>query len=66
MEVEVREFENGKVTYKSDYIEVKEIEKDGKRFRLVERTAGRGKMARKLPSLIEVFEKGKWKRIGEV
>jgi len=54
------------VTKESDYLEVREIEIDGKKYRRVVQFAGRGRTRRELPAKYQVFENGKWKPIEEI
>ena len=51
------------VTYSSPYLTVRELEVEGRRYRLLQRFAGSGKQKRELPKVVEVLEESGWRRL---
>jgi inosine/xanthosine triphosphate pyrophosphatase family protein len=51
------------VTYSSDYMEVRETEIEGKRYRLLQQFAGAGKQRRALVPVVQVLKDNKWRRV---
>jgi hypothetical protein len=51
------------VTYSSSYLTVRELEVEGRRYRLLQRFAGSGKQRRELPKVVEVLEEGGWRKL---
>jgi inosine/xanthosine triphosphate pyrophosphatase family protein len=51
------------VTYSSDYIEVREAEVEGKKYRLLQQFAGAGKQRRALAPVVQVLKDDKWRRV---
>jgi len=53
------------VTYSSNYFEVRELQVEGRRYRLVKQFAGNGKQRRCLPLRIEAYNpmKERWEKL---
>ncbi len=49
----LEKLKNSSVTYSSDYFEVRELETNGEKYRLVKQFAGSGKQKRQLPLRVE-------------
>jgi len=51
------------VSYSSDYVEVREMEIEGKRYRLVKQFAGRGRTRRELAPVLQRLDGEHWRRV---
>jgi len=51
------------VSYSSDYLEVRETEIEGKRYRLIKQFAGRGRTRRELAPVLQSFDGKHWRRV---
>jgi len=62
-EILVEILSSAPITYTSDYMEVREAEVEGKKYRLLQQFAGAGRQRRALPPVVQVLKDNKWRRV---